>query len=370
MKAAKSERGDPAEVFRGETLPRAPRAEVVHPPARPAGVLRQRPVPVLDDELLVPAVRDAVGVGMVVVADDPITQRPRLGDQAPQRGLAAQRGLDGEHLRIASVMAHAVPSDEAELGVLDARRLARAHEFADARERDGDLQRRLVGGRLLLDRRRRRLPRLADAHLDRLRRRREIRLLGQAFGNRLHLAAREPPVAIGRRHLRIARLRRQLRKRDANVLLRRATVQHKPKRDGVRPVFHANDRPVAPRKAVHERDERLARRLHPEHRHHRGTERAFAVRRAGELAVEAVGQDEEARLADPCRREVRRNLHPVGRADRRRGDDKGTVRKRPTRAFNAPIAGHGDRGGFRKSLSEDEGGAEQEQTRLHFGSWM
>jgi len=70
--------------------------------------------------MLVPAVCDAVGIGVVGVADDLVAHLLRLGDQVPETRFAAERLLDRERLGPAAVVAFLVPADQADLGLVDA----------------------------------------------------------------------------------------------------------------------------------------------------------------------------------------------------------------------------------------------------------
>ena len=102
-------------------LQRHRRADVVHAPAAPAGLVHgQRAGLELDDVALVPAVRDAVGVRAVGVAGDAVAQRLAVCDQFAQAFLAAQRLLHGEHLRPSAVVTFDVPSDKHKFSLFNA----------------------------------------------------------------------------------------------------------------------------------------------------------------------------------------------------------------------------------------------------------
>ena len=145
-------------------LQRHRRADVVHAPAAPAGLVHgQRAGLELDDVALVPAVRDAVGVRAVGVAGDAVAQRLAVRDQLAQTLLAAQRLLHGEHLRPSAVVAAHVPAHQAQLRLLDALPLHLLHQFLHLREGAGDVHGRLGLERLLQHRGGHGLPAHADA---------------------------------------------------------------------------------------------------------------------------------------------------------------------------------------------------------------
>ena len=200
--ALEPERADAPEVARAELLVGALRTDLVGAPAAPPLRVRglDRAVRVLDGPLRVPAVRDEVGVAPVAVRHDLVAVRLRHLDELPQTRLAAERRLDGEDLRPASVVSAHVPAHEAELRLADALLLQLAHDVLHAVERDDLLHLRLVLGRLVRLGARHRLPRLADADLGRLHAVLEKRVVLHAFRERHNRLAVQLVFPVGARH--------------------------------------------------------------------------------------------------------------------------------------------------------------------------
>ena len=200
MQPPKTQLADPRQVAFGEQLIRPIQADVVALPAAPDAALVRLAVMLLAEIRLAPVFGNAIGVVVAIVRDHLIAERLAVPDRFPQLRLAAQRRLDRQNLRIAAVVAAAVPADQAELGVRDALPVKLVEDVAHASEVAEHPHRRLRLRRLLLDLVRHRLHAEPYPHLQRARRIRQFRGRGRTLAQRTKAAPREVVLPVPLAH--------------------------------------------------------------------------------------------------------------------------------------------------------------------------